>query len=138
MATVYKSKIDMWLAAVLAFAIAASLYATVVVLTTGSASTWWVALLTIGAGIGLPMWLLLSTNYTLESRDLIVRSGPFRWRIESAEITDVTATSNPLSSPALSLDRLRIDYGRGNSIMISPRDKERFLADLAAMRRGAV
>ncbi len=138
MATVYKSKIDVWLAAVLAFAIAASLYAAVAVLTTGSASTWWVAVLTIGAGIGLPIWLLLSTNYTLESRELIVRSGPFRWRIASAEITDVTATSNPLSSPALSLDRLRIDYGRGNSIMISPRDKERFLADLTAMRRGAV
>jgi hypothetical protein len=35
-----------------------------------------------------------------------------------------------LSSPALSLDRLKIDYSDARSIMISPEDRERFLADL--------
>jgi hypothetical protein len=51
------------------------------------------------------------------------------------DIRTVTPTRNPLSSPALSLDRLRIDYGRGRRIMVSPRDPGAFLRELR--RRGA-
>jgi hypothetical protein len=39
-----------------------------------------------------------------------------------------------LSSPALSLDRLRVEYGRSQWLMISPADKERFLRELNARR----
>ncbi|QQO05935.1 PH domain-containing protein [Luteimonas sp. MC1750] len=88
-------------------------------------------------GVGLPIWLLLSTRYTLEPRQLRVQSGPFKWHIKVADITSITPSSNALSSPALSLDRLRIDYGSGRSLMISPRNKERFLRDIEAARRGA-
>ena len=93
------------------------------------------ALLTGGIGVGLPLWLLLGTRYILEPDQLLVRSGPFRWRVPIADIVRITPTTNPLSSPALSLDRLRIEYGRGSAIMISPRDKDRFLRDLEELRR---
>jgi hypothetical protein len=73
---------------------------------------------------------MLSTRYTLTESELRIVSGPFRWRIPLQEIRSVTPTRNPLSSPALSLDRLRIEYGNGNWIMVSPRDKERFLKEL--------
>lgn len=43
-------------------------------------------------------------------------------------------TSNPLASPALSLDRLKIEYGQGHWIMISPRDREGFLRELESRR----
>jgi hypothetical protein len=66
---------------------------------------------------------------------LVVRSGPFKWCIPIADITSITPTSNPLSSPALSLDRLRIEYGRGHLLMISPRDKEQFVRDLVVTAR---
>jgi len=66
---------------------------------------------------------------------LLVRSGPFRWRVPIADIVRITPTTNALSSPALSLDRLRIEYGRGSAIMISPRDKDQFLRDLEEFRR---
>jgi hypothetical protein len=39
-----------------------------------------------------------------------------------------------LTSPAFSLDRLRIEYGRGRWIMISPRDKDGFLRELEVRR----
>jgi hypothetical protein len=65
---------------------------------------------------------------------LIVQSGPFKWKVPVAEITGITPTRNPLSSPALSLDRLRINYGDGNSLMVSPEDKEKFIADLDKLR----
>jgi hypothetical protein len=61
---------------------------------------------------------------------LRIRCGPVDSRIALSAITGITATRNPASSPALSLDRLQIDYGQGQSVMISPRDKESFIRDL--------
>src|SRR3546814_13731637 len=65
-----------------------------------------------------------SSDLVLGQGQLRVLSGPFKWSVPLAKITAITPTSSPLSSPALSLDRLRIDYGVGNSVMISPRNKE--------------
>ncbi|MCM2311095.1 MAG: PH domain-containing protein [Steroidobacteraceae bacterium] len=135
--TVHRSKIDAWLVAVLAISSVASLFGAAVVLAEGSTASWALGAFIAGIGVFLPIWLLLSTRYTLERDQLLVESGPFRWRVPIAEISGVTPTSNPLSSPALSLDRLRIDYGRGASLMISPRDKDKFLSDLEAARRNA-
>ena len=137
MATVYRSKIDAWLLAVLALAMAVSLVVTFMTFSAGSPVAWLVAAVTAGIGVGLPLWLLLSTRYTLEPRRLVVQSGPFKWHIAVADITSITPSSNPLSSPALSLDRLRIDYGRSSSLMISPRNKDQFVRDIEAARRGA-
>jgi hypothetical protein len=86
-------------------------------------------------GVLLPAWLLLGTDYVLDQEHLKIRCGPFRWSIPVREIRHVEPTRNPLSSPALSLDRLRIEYGNGKSLMISPRDTEQFLADLDALRK---
>ena len=134
---VHKSKVDAWLVVVLAITVIVSLFGAADVLAEASAASWALGAFIAGIGAGLPIWLLLSTRYTLERDQLLVQSGPFRWRIPVTEITGITPTSNPLSSPALSLDRLRIDYGRGASLMISPRDKDTFLRDLEDARRGA-
>lgn len=85
----------------------------------------------------LPLWLLRSTSYVLGETTLDVQSGPFKWRVPLNEIQQVSSTRNPLSSPALSLDRIRIDYGPGKAIMISPVDKSRFLAELERRRQGS-
>jgi len=65
-----------------------------------------------------------------------VRSGFFVWRIPLAEITGLESTQDPLSSPALSFDRLRITYGPGKELMISPNDKEAFLQALLRQAPG--
>lgn len=137
MASSYKSKTDTWLIAVLAGAMVVSLFGGVAALLADSRSGWWVLAMCLGLGVALPVWLLLGTGYRLESGRLHVRGGPFRWSIPLREITAITPTRNPLSSPALSLDRLRIEYGRGKAIMISPRDRERFLREIEAARRHA-
>lgn len=137
MPTVYRSKIDAWLLAVLVLAMAASLFVTLTIFSAASPVAWFLAAVTAGIGIGLPSWLLLSTRYTLQPLRLVVQSGPFKWHIEVADITSITPSSNPLSSPALSLDRLRINYGRSSSLMISPRNKDQFVRDLEAARRRA-
>lgn len=73
--------------------------------------------------------ILRSTYYVIEGDMLIIRSSFLTWRLPIHEIRAVTPTRSALSSPALSLDRLRIDYGR-KWILVSPAERERFVAML--------
>lgn len=138
MATIYKSKIDSWVFIVLGAAVAVSAYSSVTILFSGSSDDLWMSFVTIVLGIGLPLWLLITTRYTLDSEMLTVRGGPLKWRIPVKDITAITPTRNVLASPALSMDRLRINYGRNRSVMISPRDKTQFLKDIEALRVGSI
>jgi hypothetical protein len=131
---VYRSKRDRWLMALLGVVgagIAAGAIATL--LAPGSLLSRLVTALLQIALIAFVAWLVFGTSYALTDRALRVRSGPFRWTIPLAAITGVTPTRNPLSSPALSLDRVRISYrGSGFGLMISPEPRAEFLRDLAA------
>jgi hypothetical protein len=49
------------------------------------------------------------------------------------EIESIRPTHNPLSSPALSLDRLNIELHTGRNILISPKDKSGFLQALMTL-----
>ena len=71
-------------------------------------------------------WLWFKTGYTINDKELIAQAGPFRSKILLKAIRKVRRTRNPLSSPALSLDRLEIEYSDG-FILISPADAEAFL-----------
>ncbi len=92
-----------------------------------------VATLTIGilaivtvSSVGLPIWLLLSTYYLVEGGTLRIRSGPMNVSISLGDIQSVTPSRSMLSAPALSLKRLKIVYGRGKTILVSPKDVEGF------------
>ena len=98
----------------------------------------WNALIIAAAGMGIPLWLLFTTRYIITDTQLIVRSGPLRWRIPVSEISAMTPTYNPLASPALSIRRLRIDYGQNNSVLISPRDRDGFIRQIESLQIGAV
>ncbi len=76
--------------------------------------------------------ILRSTYYVIEGGTLLVRCSGLTWRIPIAQITAIRPTRNPFSSPALSLDRLRIEYG-GKVILVSPEDRDRFIEALGAM-----
>ncbi|HEY6483405.1 MAG TPA: PH domain-containing protein [Steroidobacteraceae bacterium] len=78
----------------------------------------------------LVVWTALGTWYAFDGRVLCIRSGPFRWKIELDDIHAVTPSRDLRSGPALSRDRLRIDYGAGRTILISPRDQAGFLREL--------
>ncbi|HUJ15748.1 MAG TPA: PH domain-containing protein [Thermoanaerobaculia bacterium] len=77
-------------------------------------------------------WMFRSTYYVIEGDTLLIRSGIVRWRIAIREIRSVTPTRSAISSPALSLDRLRIDYGR-KRILISPANRDRFIEMLRSV-----
>ena len=70
------------------------------------AALWFTPALLLPAA--LPLWLLRTTNYTITGTHVRIRCGPFRWNVPLADVRAVRPTRNALSSPALSLDRLRI------------------------------
>lgn len=130
MAQILRSKIDRWLVIVMVAALAISLIAIAPAVYQG---LWWV-IIPLAGTFGFVLWVMLGTCYEIEGNRLLVRSGPFRWRVPIDEIEEMTPTRNPLSSPALSLDRLRIKYSGGRSVMISPEDKDRFIAEIERRR----
>ena len=134
MATVYKSKIDWWIAVLLAVAFFVSLFAALNALGAYTPNATWTALLIGAPGILIPALAVLATRYTIDGNLLVVRSGPLRWPIPISEISAITPTHDPIASPALSLNRLRIDYGRNKSILISPRDRNGFIRQIEAIR----
>lgn len=131
--TVYRSRVDPWLLIVLLATAGVCVVAAIDVLMAGSMS-WPAALLLLGPGAILPLWLL-ATSYRLDDAELLIRSGPFRWRVPLAQIRQVVQTRTLLAGPALSLQRLIISYGAARQVVISPRDMQAFLSDLEARRR---
>ena len=135
----FPSKRDAWLVAVLWLAAAMGVAGSGVVLASAGPLA---ARLALAAGIlsasAIGPWVLYSTGYRVLATEIAVRSGPFRWRVPPAAIESVAPSNSPLSSPACSLDRLRVDHldarGRRRAILLSPADKRGFLAALAERR----
>jgi len=74
--------------------------------------------------------------YEITTSALKIRSGILlRYTIPLSSIVHVVPTRNPVSSPAWSLDRLRIEYLKDSKkriILISPKDKKTFIRELIA------
>ncbi len=130
----YPSKIDAWLTAILIGAMLITLLSLlpVVLVPAAFAAAWWSVVLT------LLIWsfvlsLIFPLYYEITPSSLLIRSGWVRRKIPLESIQSVVPSRNPLASPALSLDRLQVNYTQGilpRAILISPRDKAAFLRAL--------
>lgn len=131
---VYHSKKDAWLVAVIWICAVISLGGAVVTfLDPIPPLPKALILLVCFAAAAICLWPLYTTRYILTAQELLVRCGPFRWRIRLKDIRSVIAQRNPISSPAVSMDRIQIRHrGRSGTIYISPEDKHAFMRDLAA------
>ena len=80
---------------------------------------------------GLMIPIFTRTYYLLDPGALVVVSWIIKIRIPYGNIVSVKESKNPLSSPALSLDRLEITYHtkspKSSFILISPKDKQAFV-----------
>ncbi len=129
----YASKIDWWVVPVLCISPLAAIIVCAASLLSGSTPGLVVGLITAAVVGAIYAGLVFPMRYGMDDTHLIVRFGACRQRIPLANITEVRPTRNPLSSPALSLDRLRVGYGAGTfqAVMISPTDRDHFLDELA-------
>jgi hypothetical protein len=72
--------------------------------------------------------------YEIEMNVLRIRSGLLRQELPLSAIQAVFPTHNPMVAAAWSLDRLQVNYqleGRPRCALIAPRDKAKFLQELA-------
>ncbi|MDJ0655391.1 MAG: PH domain-containing protein [Xanthomonadales bacterium] len=129
---VFKSAIDAWFWVLIGGTAAVLIAVLIPVVKSGSVVTLAAMVLAIALGLGLPVWLAFSTHYRIDEGTLHIRSGPMSWTIKRDSITSITPSRSLVSSPALSLDRLEIRYGKGRSILVSPENKEAFVAALNA------
>ncbi len=121
----HRSKIDLWLIAVLAASLLLPLGLTILF-----PKTFILTSVILAPMIGFFLWLFATTKYEIKEANLYISSGPIKFNFPIRDIISVKATRNPLSSPALSLDRLEIKYGSGKTTLISPKDKSNFLYDI--------
>jgi hypothetical protein len=133
---VFHSRIDAWLLVVIVAAAVSILVAVAAALRQASGITVLALVALGGIGAALPLWILAATKYVIDDGVLQIRSGPFAWRIPVASITGITPTNSPVSSPALSLQRLRLEYGAGRVVLVSPVDPQAFVAAIEAQRHG--
>jgi len=125
MKKIYKSKIGLELAIPLVL-----VFGTVLTLTISQEPSW------IGIVIFLPVILFvvhmfMTTEYTIDNDKLTVKCGfLYNKTIDIKSIRKITETNNPLSSPATSLDRLEINYGKFDSVLISPKQKSEFINEI--------
>lgn len=75
--------------------------------------------------------LFYSISYEVTDEVLTVISFFFiKKNILIKDVTRIVESNNPISSPAASLDRLEVYYGKYSSVIISPKDKMGFIAHL--------
>lgn len=75
--------------------------------------------------------LFFSISYEVTDEVLTVITFFFiKKNILIKDITRIVESNNPISSPAASLDRLEVYYGKYSSVIISPKEKMGFIAHL--------
>ncbi len=122
----FKSKIDARLA-LLAWALPFVLLLALATRARLPAPLRWPLLSAMMLGTALVLAVVWRTEYQIGAETLLVRCGPFRWRIPLQEITAVRAGRTVRSGPAMSFERLEIHYGRGRLLVISPADRADFI-----------
>lgn len=82
------------------------------------------------------VYLFSNTYYEIDQTNLIIHSGfLFHKVIPIGDIKKIEPTVSPLSSPALSLrGRLEVHYGKWDSIIIAPLEKEEFLNEINRLK----
>lgn len=117
----FKSKIDIWLVLFLSIVfggIAIKLFFDGI----------WGVLIFILFVIAFIVHMFTTTFYIIKDEKLIIKCGfLINISIPVVTIKKISETNNIMSSPALSLDRLEILYNKFDTVMISPKEKTKFI-----------
>ncbi len=132
----FRSKVDTWLALVLAGLPLVFLVQFVVGLIQGQTGLVLVGGLGTASLVALYGILVWPVAYILDPQELVIRCGLIRSRIPYQEITSVAPYRGILKGPALSSERLQVKREGKLSVEISPQNKADFLAALVEKAGG--
>ena len=133
---IFRSRYDLWLKIIFAITNVMMLGSVVVLIRNGRLDSIIVAIFTAAIFVGV-VWMQFATYYRVDDDALFVRCGPLHWTIPISSIIDMTATDDPTSGPALSLQRVRVEFtknGEKDEILISPEDREGFMREVRARK----
>ena len=128
----FRSKVDWWIAAIIIAVPLLTLAVLVGALISGDPQAQRILAVTAVGTLLLYFGVVWPVGYDLEERLLVVRAGLLRTRIRYTALTSISVSRNPLASPALSLDRLRIEYGKQRFVLISPAERADFVRAVLA------
>ncbi len=77
--------------------------------------------------VGLLVWMWVTTIYVISGNELRIACGPMKMTVPIDSISRIRSSHSVVSSPALSLSRLAIQYGRFQEVLISPADRQGFI-----------
>jgi len=122
----FNTKIDWWIGLILSIVPITSICMIIRFFQFGGGTNAIVGLIMlIVSVIIVPLYFI---TYILDEKDLIVKICFFYvLKIAYSSITSVKETKNPLSSLAMSIDRIEIKFGNGDCVLISPKNKKEFL-----------
>jgi len=124
MNTVYRSKTGLEILIPIAFLLGATLYLYI-------ANGVWPGIIITSLVTFFITYFCWHVKYIIIDKDLFVKAGFLvNSRIPIQDIKCITRTNNPLSSTALSLDRIQIFYGKSKSLIISPQNRSMFVNQL--------
>ena len=88
---------------------------------------------------GFVLHMFLNTTYKIEKGKLYIKCGFFNYNpVNIGEMKKVSKSSNIISSPAASFDRIEIIYGKFDELIISPKYKTKFVEDLQKINPGII
>lgn len=74
---------------------------------------------------------ILGIHYTIDEDKLIVKDlFIIKETYELKKLKSITRTYNPVSSPAASLKRIKLDFGCGHPLIISPANQDVFIEEI--------
>lgn len=80
------------------------------------------------------VYIFSTTYYLVDGRFLTIKSGfIINKKIEINLIKSIKETSSIISAPALSFDRLEVNWGEYTGIVISPREKHKFIEHMTGI-----
>ena len=91
----------------------------------------WPGIVVITPGFALVAYTLATTYYIIEGETLKVKSGLFYNKSFNIKaFRKIIKTNSAITAPAASNDRIEIFFNGYDSVIISPQDKEAFIAHL--------
>ena len=120
----YSSEIDFWLISLLT-AISLPLFLSLCV-------HWdWVVLVAVVCCLVIPLDLFTGTKYVIDDHTLYVKSGHlFKKHYNVDDIIEITKTNSFESSPALSMNRIRLVMRNHKYIILSPKKQKEFIQQI--------
>jgi len=132
--TIFKSRVDAWLILVLLGA--PLILGSLGVLGLAKSTTAGVLQISFGVLVGvLIAYMSFPCRYTVDDKTLQIRCGVMNEEIPLSDITGAEFSGSLLSAPTLSTKRVKLTLKDGSHRLVSPADREGFIARVTQVRQ---